>query len=167
MVVEGVFKMIEGKFEIIEPNGVKQTAIPNEKIVERPWGFYRMFAENVQCTAKVLYIRSNEMLSLQFHRIRDQVYYIIDPMTVYLSDSIIPNHLRNSLPMLREFAESHLIKYECKPGTFIKIPRFTLHRPMYLGEKEHGLLLDIAFNKNDEADIIRIEDKYERVVKDG
>ena len=154
----------KNRFEIIGPNTVTENQIPKEKIVERPWGFYRMFAENIQCTAKILHIKSKEMLSLQFHKIRDQIYYIIDEdFQVWISDIEVPRIIANNLIELKIFAETHLIKYNCEPGSFIKIPKYTLHRPMYYGEKEYGRLLDMAFNKNDESDICRIEDVYGRV----
>lgn len=147
---------------IIEPKKSEPTKIPDEKIVERPWGRYRMFAENVKCTAKILYIRRNEKLSMQFHRLRDQIYYLFDEFAIWLSDTEVPEDIRDDVTSVQVWAEEHVHRHEGKPGDLIKIPRFVIHRPCYEGEKAEGILLDMAFRYNDEADIVRIQDLYGR-----
>jgi hypothetical protein len=121
-----------------------------------------MFAENVKCTAKILSIRRNEMLSLQFHSVRDQIYYLCDPFAIWLSDTEVPEDIRDDVMSIQLWAEKHVHRYEGQAGDLVKIPRFVIHRPCYEGEKEAGELLDIAFRHNDESDITRIEDLYGR-----
>ena len=46
--------------------------------VERPWGYYGLYADNVKSTTKILYVKKGEMLSLQYHFRRSQFYTILD-----------------------------------------------------------------------------------------
>lgn len=136
--------------------------IPELKVEKRPWGRYEMLAENKRHTTKVLYIKKNEMLSLQVHMIRDQLYYIIDNMTVFLSDRPIPEGDVIYKDRLIHFANKHVFAKEYTRGDIIKIPKYVLHRPAYYGNREYGIMLDLAFNFNDERDIVRVQDKYGR-----
>ncbi len=140
-----------------------ETKIPIMKKVNRPWGLYEMFCENKNCTVKILNIKRNQMLSLQFHNVRDQVYYIIDPFTVYLSDEPVPKEIELDTLLLRNWAKNHMVRHECEPGNIIYIPTRVIHRPCYEGNKEIGRIVDLAFGHNSELDIVRIEDKYGRV----
>jgi len=135
---------------------------PSVKRIDRPWGYYKLFAENIPCTAKVLHIRKNEMLSLQYHRLRDQVYYCMDDFTIWLSDISVPIEIDNNLNELVLFIADHLKKRICKKGDIIYIPKFFIHRPIYQGLYEYGCIVDMAFGHNDENDIVRINDKYGR-----
>jgi mannose-1-phosphate guanylyltransferase/mannose-6-phosphate isomerase len=136
--------------------------IPDVKIVNRPWGHYKMFAENTQCTAKVLHIRKDEMLSLQYHRIRDQVYYCLDDFEVWHSDIPVPKEIDEDMNFIPVFVEKHLKKGNLKKGDIVYIPKYYIHRPVYRGSQEYGCIIDMAFGHNDENDIFRIEDKYGR-----
>ena len=52
---------------------------PFMTVVEhRPWGYYGLYADNIKCTTKILYIRRSGSLSLQYHFRRDQEYLILD-----------------------------------------------------------------------------------------
>ena len=142
--------------------GIKDKNIPAITIVTRPWGFYKMFVENQPCTAKILHIRPGEMLSLQYHRIRTQVYYIMDEFSVYLSDIPIPKEIDNNIDLLQIFTTEHVKEHKCKKGDINNIPKFVIHRPFYSGIQEYGCIVDMAFGINDENDIFRIKDKYVR-----
>jgi mannose-6-phosphate isomerase-like protein (cupin superfamily) len=142
--------------------GIKDENIPMIKQVERPWGYYKMFAENIECTAKVLHIRPHEMLSLQYHIIRYQLYYIMDEFEIYLSDEPVPEEFDKNMDLLNVFVANHVKKRLCKKGDIVYIPKRVIHRPMYKGFQPEGCIVDMAFGHNDESDIIRIEDKYGR-----
>jgi mannose-6-phosphate isomerase len=44
--------------------------------VEKPWGYEILFARTDRYGGKVLFIRKGEQLSLQFHRVKDEVIYV-------------------------------------------------------------------------------------------
>jgi len=140
----------------------KKVDIPDMVTVDRPWGYYTMFAENMPCTAKVLHINRHEMLSLQYHRMRAQVYYLLDEFDIYLSDRPVPKEIDGDLNLLQGFVLKHVFKKSYKRGEVIYIPQFVIHRPTYIGMQEIGCIVDMAFGHNKETDIVRIEDKYGR-----
>ena len=62
----------------------------------RPWGHYGLYADNEICTTKILYIKRNEMLSMQYHFKRDQFYLLLDgDFTVEYSSKPVPDELIN------------------------------------------------------------------------
>lgn len=138
-------------------------------IVERPWGYYGVYSDNEPCTSKVLYIKSNELLSMQYHFKRDQFYlcldsgFIIEYSKSRVPDSILEikdDNLRSI--KLEEFLEENLIQEVANEGDMFGFHRFVIHRAYYKGNRVYGRILDIAFGNNDENDIIRIKDKYGR-----
>lgn len=141
----------------------KQTDIPTVRRVERPWGWYKLFAENTPCTAKVLHIRRNEMLSLQYHRHRDQLYYLLDDFVISKSTRSVPVEIDGDLDFLRVFVEKYVETKKYRQGDIIHIPKFYIHRPMFVDMHDYGCIVDMAFGHNDENDIFRIEDKYGRI----
>ena len=44
--------------------------------VEKPWGFELIWAHAEQYVGKVLFVRAGESLSLQFHREKDESWYV-------------------------------------------------------------------------------------------
>lgn len=44
--------------------------------VEKPWGYEIVFAHTERYSAKLLFVRGGEQLSLQFHREKDEVIYV-------------------------------------------------------------------------------------------
>ncbi len=107
---------------------------------ERPWGFFERFTENDLSTVKIITIRANEAFSLQKHGKRDEFWKIISGSgTVTIGNE----------------------KKEAGPDKTFFIPRGTLHR----GEagSDDLVFLEISFGEFDENDIIRIDDRYNRV----
>ena len=55
--------------------------------VHRPWGEFACLCENENgITVKVIYVNKDQRLSLQKHKNRDQMYYIIDKMQIRFED---------------------------------------------------------------------------------
>ena len=48
-----------------------------EKDFKRPWGGFIKFIDNKPCTVKILYIKEGESLSLQYHKLREEFWYLI------------------------------------------------------------------------------------------
>ncbi len=44
--------------------------------VDKPWGYEIVYALTDRYCGKVLFIRAGEQLSLQFHRVKDEVVYV-------------------------------------------------------------------------------------------
>ena len=110
--------------------------------VDRPWGYYVNYANNIPCTVKILWVKKGEGLSLQFHFQRDQLYVLLDDgFTITDGEDVIEN---------------------AKEGMTFGFPREHVHRAEYFGNKQYGRVLDVAFGKNLEEDIIRVLDRYHR-----
>ena len=44
--------------------------------VDKPWGWELIWAETDRYVGKVLFVRAGESLSLQFHRVKDEAWYV-------------------------------------------------------------------------------------------
>ena len=107
--------------------------------VERPWGYFRQFCENMPATVKILVIKPNEILSLQSHAKREEFWRVIAG---------------------RGVAQIGDNQREIKTGDELIIPLGAKHRLMAGVE---GLeVMEISFGDFAEDDIIRYEDKYDR-----
>jgi len=111
---------------------------------DRPWGYFYVFAENKKCTVKILKVAKGECLSLQRHKNRDQLYYIIDKLTIVSE------------------VGGNIVPIEAEPESFFLFKAGELHRAMNNTEKEFARYLEISVGDYDENDIERIEDKYGR-----
>ncbi|MEI6041977.1 MAG: phosphomannose isomerase type II C-terminal cupin domain [bacterium] len=107
---------------------------------KRPWGDFVKFVENLPCTVKTITVNSGQAFSLQYHDSRDEFWYILSG---------------NGIATVGEE------KIEIKAGLELFIPRKMLHR-IEAGD-ENVTFLEIAYGTFDEEDIVRIEDKYNRV----
>ena len=106
----------------------------------RPWGRFEKFHENKSCTVKLIYVNANSRLSLQYHKKRSEFWKVIKGTAVVEIDK--------KTIVLRE-------------GETITIPRQTKHRVLAL--ESDCIILEIAYGRFDENDIVRLEDDYQRV----
>jgi len=108
---------------------------------ERPWGGFDEFCKNAQCTVKILYLKPNEALSLQYHYKRNEFWKVIKgEATVILGEKQI----------------------KAKAGDEFFIPMEEKHR--IVAGSSPVEVLEISFGYFDEKDEVRLEDKYKRVV---
>jgi len=114
-----------------------------EKDFNRPWGGFIKFIDNKPCTVKILQIKKGESLSLQFHKLREEFWYLISGK--------IRVTIGKSLKSLK--------KKTLKEGQFVSVPKKFLHRIEGLTSAK---ALEISTGKFKEGDEIRIEDKYGR-----
>jgi len=121
--------------------------IINEK---RPWGEFYLLADNEACTVKIIKIKGR--LSLQSHKLRDEFWYVVSGRVEVQTGQIKEGELdiKNNLE-LRMLDE----------GSFIDIPRNTLHRIASLNGDAR--VLEISRGYFDENDETRYEDDYRRV----
>ena len=143
-------------------------------ITNRPWGYYGLYADNEPSTTKILFIKQNESLSLQYHFKRCQLYMALDDdFIVQYSNKPVPKEILNmedldpKFELLNKFLEEHLITTRAKEGDLFGFHKFIVHRTTYVGTRKFGRVLDIALrldegDENDELDICRIQDNYGR-----
>lgn len=106
---------------------------------ERPWGSFKRFALNQECTVKIIEVKQGQKNSLQYHNKRSELWVALDPsLKVVVGEKTI----------------------SFKKGQEAFIPRKTKHR--LIGGKKSARVLEISFGHFDESDEIRLEDSYGR-----
>jgi len=105
----------------------------------RPWGRFEKFHENKSCTVKLIYVNANSRLSLQYHKKRSEFWKVIKGTAMVEIDG--------KTVILKE-------------GETITIPRQAKHR--VLAFESDCIILEIAYGKFNENDIVRLEDDYHR-----
>ncbi|MBI2545736.1 phosphomannose isomerase type II C-terminal cupin domain [Candidatus Woesearchaeota archaeon] len=108
-------------------------------VEERPWGMFERFTHNEVSTVKLIYIKPNETLSLQYHNNRAEFWKVIKgPAKITIGDKTV----------------------RAEEGEEFFIPVKAVHR---MGSFDAPVtILEIAFGHQDEKDIVRLEDKYKR-----
>jgi mannose-1-phosphate guanylyltransferase/mannose-6-phosphate isomerase len=118
--------------------------IPAEKpaigFVERPWGSFKQFAFNRDCTVSLMTVIPGQRLSLQSHTGRAELWIVIDDGAVV-----------------------HVGKDErtYKAGDEIWIPANEKHRLSCQGNQPVRVL-EVAFGNWQQDDIKRYDDDYKR-----
>ncbi len=110
------------------------------KTTKRPWGSFTVFTNNEPSTVKILHIDKGEEFSLQYHTHRQEFWKIIkgNPEVIIGSDKLYPKE-----------GEEFIIEPKVK------------HR--INAPKDDVTVLEISRGEFDEEDIVRLEDKYNRV----
>ncbi|MDQ3956893.1 MAG: phosphomannose isomerase type II C-terminal cupin domain [Actinomycetota bacterium] len=105
----------------------------------RPWGGFRQFTHNTPCTVKILTVADGQVLSLQSHRHRDELWVVLDPgLRIEIDDEV----------------------HHPEPGAEFVVARGSRHRAGSAAGT--GRILEISFGEFDEDDIERFEDAYGR-----
>ena len=110
--------------------------------VEKPWGYELIWALTDRYCGKVLFVRAENQLSLQFHREKDESWYVLDG--------------RAQL----EFAaagEKATTTEVVTAGAAFRITPGTVHRVRAL---EDTTILEVSTAHLD--DVVRLEDEYGR-----
>src|SRR6266516_941542 len=98
--------------------------------VERPWGKFRQYTHNQATTVKIITVAAGQMLSLQTHRKRDELWIVLDDgLRVQVDERI----------------------WQPLQGDEILIMRGSKHRLSSVHGQ--GKILEIAFGEFDENDI--------------
>lgn len=111
------------------------------KKVSKPWGYELIWAHTSEYVGKILFIKSGEALSLQYHKQKDEAIYLINGR---MNLEIHKNGKRKINKM--SIGDSFHIK-----------PR-TIHRMTAVTD---CLVCEVSTPELD--DVIRLEDKYGRV----
>lgn len=111
--------------------------------VEKPWGWELIWALSGAYCGKLLFVRAGESLSLQFHREKDESWYVQEG--------------RARLE-LGEPGKAVLSSEVVAPGAAFHFPPGTVHRVTALDDT---LILEVSTPQLD--DVVRLEDRYGRV----
>jgi mannose-6-phosphate isomerase-like protein (cupin superfamily) len=114
--------------------------------VNRKWGSFDVLAKDSQTLVKVMKILPGECISLQRHKFRDQLYYIISPINIQFGAH--PKNLTN-------------IEVQHSGKTFF-FPRGMWHRAINPERGSTAFYVEVSFGHYDESDIERADDKYGR-----
>jgi mannose-6-phosphate isomerase len=110
--------------------------------VDKPWGWELVWAETEQYVGKVLFVKAGESLSLQFHRVKDESWYLYSGRAkVELGDA--------GEAALKEEVVSAPAAFRFRPGT--------VHRVTAI---EDTTIIEVSTPHLD--DIVRLEDAYGR-----
>jgi mannose-6-phosphate isomerase len=110
---------------------------------EKPWGWELLWALTDQYCGKLLFVRAGESLSLQFHREKDESWYVQEGRAKLELGEIGQAVLRTEI-VVRGAA------FRYRPGT--------VHRVTALDDT---LILEVSTPQLD--DVVRLDDRYGRV----
>jgi len=106
---------------------------------ERPWGKFEQFCHNEKVTVKIITVKPDSKLSLQYHNHRDEFWRIVEGSgQIILGEELI----------------------DVKVSDEFFIPKKTKHR--IITNNNSLKVLEVSFGEFDEKDIVRLEDKYNR-----
>lgn len=108
--------------------------------IERPWGDFRQFTHGENTTVKIISIKPNTSLSLQYHKNRSEFWKIVSghPVVTIGENKVTAN-----------------------PGDEFLVAKLEKHR---LEAKDDAVqVLEISYGDFDEEDIVRLEDNYGRI----
>jgi mannose-6-phosphate isomerase len=108
----------------------------------RPWGKFRAYPHEAATSIKVITVNPGGSLSLQYHERRAEFWVALDPgLEVTVGDRV----------------------WRPEKNEEIYIPRTAPHRLRCLGRRP-ARVMEIWLGYSDEADIVRLEDKYGRAL---
>ncbi len=111
--------------------------------VEKPWGYELIWAHADEYVGKILFVRAGESLSLQFHRAKDESWYV---------------QTGRAELELGATGDRALSTEVITPGNAFRFRPGTVHRVRAL---EDTTILEVS--TPDLEDVVRLEDAYGRV----
>jgi mannose-1-phosphate guanylyltransferase/mannose-6-phosphate isomerase len=115
-------------------------AMPEIGHTVRPWGSFKQFAFNRDCTVSLMEVKPGMRLSLQSHTGRAELWIVLD---------------EGARVQVGENEE------DCVPGQEIWICANEKHRLACVGDKPCRVL-EVAFGNWQQEDIVRYEDDFKR-----
>jgi len=112
----------------------------NPVTTKRPWGSFTRFTNNEASTVKILHINKSEEFSLQYHTHREEFWKILGGSPeITIGDKV-------SKPEVGQ-------EFVIAPGVNHRIS----------APKDDVIVLEISKGQFEEDDVVRIEDKYNRI----
>ena len=113
------------------------------KIVNKPWGYEKIWAHCEKYVGKVLVIDPGHRLSRQYHEVKDESIYVM-----------------NGTLVLELGDESNLTRKTLKIGDSFRIKPGTIHR--FSNESETSICSLMEVSTPELEDVVRISDDYFR-----
>ena len=110
--------------------------------VDKPWGWELIWAETDRFVGKVLFVRAGESLSLQFHRVKDEAWYVQSGRALIQAGDA-------GDAVLKEAVVAAPAYFRFEPGT--------VHRVTALDDTT---IMEVSTPELD--DVVRLEDRYGR-----
>jgi mannose-6-phosphate isomerase len=132
-----------GRDHLTSPNlgGLDRFAAEPER-VEKPWGHELIWSKTDSYAGKLLFVRAGESLSLQFHKVKDEAWYVLSGRA----------ELELGGP-----GERVLNTEVIAGGAAFRFPPGTVHR---LTAVEDTTIIEVSTPELD--DVVRLEDRYGR-----
>ena len=111
--------------------------------VEKPWGYELVWALTDDYCGKVLFVRAGQALSLQYHEVKDEAWYVQSG--------------RASLELGTVGDDRPLETIELRPGDALHFRPGTIHRVTAI---EDTTIVEVSTPHLD--DVVRLEDRYGR-----
>jgi mannose-6-phosphate isomerase len=112
------------------------------KKVDKPWGYELIFAVTERYAGKLLHVKAGESLSLQFHNVKDEAWYVLEGRA----------EVELGAP-----GESVLASEVVGAGAAFRFTPGTVHRVKAV---EDTTILEVSTPELD--DVVRLEDSYGR-----
>jgi mannose-6-phosphate isomerase-like protein (cupin superfamily) len=110
--------------------------------VDKPWGYELIWALSDDYCGKILFVRAGEALSLQFHKVKDESWHVLEGRA----------ELELGAP-----GQSALDVEVIRPGASFRFRPGTVHR---LRAIEDTRIVEVSTPQLD--DVVRLEDAYGR-----
>jgi mannose-6-phosphate isomerase len=110
--------------------------------VDKPWGWELIWAETDRYVGKVLFVRAGESLSLQFHRVKDEAWYV---------------QSGRAKIELGKVGEAVLSEEIVAAPAYFRFEPGTVHRVTALDDTA---IVEVSTPELD--DVVRLEDRYGR-----
>jgi mannose-6-phosphate isomerase len=110
--------------------------------VEKPWGYELIWSKTDSYAGKILFVKAGESLSLQFHKVKDEAWYVLSGRA----------ELELGGP-----GERVLNTEVIAGGAAFHFPPGTVHR---LTAVEDTTIIEVSTPQLD--DVVRLEDRYGR-----
>ena len=118
------------------------------RTVEKPWGKEEIWGETDKYLGKFLYINAGEMLSRQYHEIKEETICVLEGKLC----------LEVGMPQKTGFQRIYL-----NPGETYHVKPRTIHR--FCATSTNVKLAEVSTPEID--DVVRLEDKYSRQALDN
>jgi mannose-6-phosphate isomerase len=134
---------VGGRDHLTSPNlgGLDRFATEPEK-VEKPWGHELIWAVTEGFAGKILFVKAGESISLQFHSVKDEAWYVLEGRAKLELGAAGERLLNNEV---------------IGPGAAFHFPPGTVHR---ITAVDDTTILEVSTPELD--DVVRLEDRYGR-----
>lgn len=121
--------------------GLDRFATEPEK-VEKPWGHELIWSKTEAYAGKILFVKAGEAISLQFHKVKDEAWYLLSGKA----------EIELGGP-----GQAMLSREVVGPGCAFRFPPGTVHRVRAVDDTT---ILEVSTPQLD--DVVRLEDQYGR-----